>query len=550
MTYSTSDQHQQSSETRMDVDLADYNKIYSFLEEREPFRNHPELVNIVTGVEAGDHVTSHKALSLGNCILNLMVGQDIKKFKFPRKMTVVNMAAVLIKGKKTSYTIDPNFLFQRLLSSIILRREEVDVGKVFSHELCTFPPRLFSAEDLLLAAESKSQFTKSFPSEIESCDMGDMKYVIDGGMLLHRIPWRVGASFNDICASHVQWLSKYPGCSVVFDGYQHSSKDMVHKVRTKNLGCSNITPELSSCLTVRKTQFLSNTENKQRLIHLLSECLEKSGFSCCHAPADADVMICRTAVTLLKSKCNVTVVGDDTDLLVILIHMTKDMTLSRWNMFMSTKTHVYDVLKVRSHLGDRGTSSILLLHSFTGCDTVSRIFGIGQGRLLSIRHKLSDMLVETFYNSGSRKDDIKNAGEKIFFLLLNLPSTDANLDAARLRLFNSKVIKGCAAIESTSLPPTSAAALQHSLRVYHQIQTWLEKDLDATEWGWKIKDGNYVPVTSKLPVAPENILKIIYCNCKTGCKKNQCSCLKNGILCGPGCLSCIDNCENRADTDD
>ena len=73
-------------------------------------------------------------------------------------------------------------------------------------------------------------------------------------------------------------------------------------------------------------------------------------------------------------------VGDDTDLLVILIHMTKDLTLSRWNMFMSTKSHVYDLLKVRSHLGDKGKLSILLLHSFTACDTVSRIFGIGPGR--------------------------------------------------------------------------------------------------------------------------------------------------------------------------
>ena len=174
------------------------------------------------------------------------------------------------------------------------------------------------------------------------------------------------------------------------------------------------------------------------------------------------------------------------------------------------------------------------------------------GRLLSIRHKLSDTTVKTFYNSGSRKDEIKNAGEKIFFLLLNLPSTDANLDTARLRLFNTKIIKikGCAAIKSTTLPPTSAAALQHSLRVYHQIQTWLEKDLDVTEWGWKMKEGNHVRVTSKVLVAQENILKIIHCNCQTGCKKNQCSCLKNGILCGPGCLSCIDNCENRADTDD
>ena len=113
-----------------------------------------------------------------------------------------------------------------------------------------------------------------------------------------------------------------------------------------------------------------------------------------------------------------------------------------------------------------------------------------------------------------------------FFFLLNFPSTDPNLDAAILQLLNTKVIEGYEAIESTSLPPTSTAALLHSL-------TWLEKDLDATQWGWEIKDESYVRITFKLPVAPENIMKIVYCTCKTGCKLNQHSCLKHGILCEP-----------------
>ena len=72
------------------------------------------------------------------------------------------MAAVQIKEKSKSYTIDPNLLFQRLLSSIILRREDIEVGTVFSHELCTFPPRLFATEELLLAADTKSELAKSF----------------------------------------------------------------------------------------------------------------------------------------------------------------------------------------------------------------------------------------------------------------------------------------------------------------------------------------------------------------------------------------------------
>ena len=71
---------------------------------------------------------------------------------------------------------------------------------------------------------------------------------------------------------------------------------MVHKVRGRN-------GEISTNL---KSRFLSNSGNKQRFIDLLSEYLEESGFTCLHAPADADVIICRTAMNISKDKNNVT----------------------------------------------------------------------------------------------------------------------------------------------------------------------------------------------------------------------------------------------------
>ena len=90
--------------------------------------------------------------------------------------------------------------------------------------VCTFPPRLFATEELLLAAETKSELAKSIPSleDPGNSNRDDMKYVIDGGMLIHRITWKVGSSFTDICASYVYFLSKYPQCTVVFDGYRNS----------------------------------------------------------------------------------------------------------------------------------------------------------------------------------------------------------------------------------------------------------------------------------------------------------------------------------------
>ena len=41
---------------------------------------------------------------------------------------------------------------------------QCNVGTVLSHELCTFPPRLFATEELLLAADTKSELAKSIPS--------------------------------------------------------------------------------------------------------------------------------------------------------------------------------------------------------------------------------------------------------------------------------------------------------------------------------------------------------------------------------------------------
>ena len=72
---------------------------------------------------------------------------------------------------------------------------------------------------------------------VERSQRSGMRYVIDGGMLLHRIAWTIGSSCKDICASYASFLSTYTSCTIVnvFDGYHcHSTKDMVRTVRGRN----------------------------------------------------------------------------------------------------------------------------------------------------------------------------------------------------------------------------------------------------------------------------------------------------------------------------
>ena len=55
------------------------------------------------------------------------------------------------------------------------------------------------------------------------------QYVLDGGVLLHRIRWNVGETYDNICKRYINYVaSKYHPFIIVFDGYESgpSTKDV------------------------------------------------------------------------------------------------------------------------------------------------------------------------------------------------------------------------------------------------------------------------------------------------------------------------------------
>ena len=70
-------------------------------------------------------------------------------------------------------------------------------------------------------------------------------------------------------------------------------------------------------------------------------------------------------------------------------------------------------------------------------------------------------------------------------VLLYGGSEDERLDALRYKRFREKVASITKCVEARSLPPTSAAAKFHSLRVYYQVQGWRghASDMDLEQWG-------------------------------------------------------------------
>ena len=111
-------------------------------------------------------------------------------------------------------------------------------------------------------------------------------------------------------------------------------------------------------------------------------------------------------------------------------------------------------------------------------------------------------------------------------------------------------------VDPKNLPPTSAAAKFHSYRVFLQINQWKNSDCNMMpeSWGWPHTESGLIPILTDQPPAPEELLKIIRCNCSGDCFSAKCSCKKHSmkcsIACGQCCRSACSNASEFVEEDD
>ncbi|MES9879833.1 MAG: hypothetical protein ABW185_03030 [Sedimenticola sp.] len=304
----------------------------------------------------------------------------------------------------------------------------------------------------------------------------------------------------------------------------------------------------------KKEDVISNPQNKQMFINLLSETICQDGIEIKHAPGDADVLIVQTAVACSTTASTV-VVGEDTDLLILLCYHTRpgegyDIYFKpESKMGTKKQQRCWDIKMTQRVLGGDVCSHMLFVHAVLGCDTTSRAHGIGKG--VALKQLMCNSAFKEqagiFLKGSSTVADVVEAGEKALICLYN-GKTDESLDTLRLQRFYHKV-KLSSSVQLQSLPPTSAATQYHSMRVYHQVQEWQGNELPPDEWGWKIHGPHFMPIMTTKEVAPKSLLSIISCNCKSGCSTMRCSCRKAGLECSPGCGECRGLCRNASQSE-
>lgn len=290
---------------------------------------------------------------------------------------------------------------------------------------------------------------------------------------------------------------------------------------------------------ISQEKFLSSRLNKENLIDILVEKLKTVNIITKVASNDADAFTVETAIEESEKHRAAVIIGEDIDLLVILIGRAKYH--EREIFFKKVgkdkiQTKLYSTSSFDHY--PRCKEYILFLHAFSGCDTTSPLFWKGKKSLISEFEKSPDLyqLAQVFNEENCALPILYSNGTRLFLAVYNAPKTENNIDKFRYTQF-IKSTKSNKPVQLSLLPPISGAALQHINRVYYQIQTWLGRDLEPQEWDWVLQNDTLEPVTTLLAPAPDELLITIFCNCKNVCG-SRCGCRKSGMQCSTACGQC------------
>ena len=317
--YNTSEQHKVLTTARQGKDMRDSCELLEFLESRNPFSDNCRLRSIATGINAGISVTVDTAEEVGRNILTSMAQQNVLQHSFKKKDQAVTLSTSAVKVNNETIQIDPQLLFQRLIAAGT-RNDQLE--EIFQFELCSYPPAIFEAIYVMRSANKPALADAIWalvPKYVVG-PTGQSQYVLDGGSLVHRIPWQRGTTYNDICRRYTNYITRrYGHAIIVFDGYHEelSTKYGAHERRTGGRAGPTVDSTRDKVMQSKKEDLLSNKDNNQRFIRMLGQSLEHVGCETRHAKGDADVLIVETTVQYAMS-CETTLVGDDTDLLVLL----------------------------------------------------------------------------------------------------------------------------------------------------------------------------------------------------------------------------------------
>ena len=191
---------------------------------------------------------------------------------------------------------------------------------------------------------------------------------------------------------------------------------------------------------------------------MLSDELQKKNCKTHYASRDADFLIVQKAVKSATTT-NTVLVDDETGLIILLCYhasvQSHDHFFCREPRKNMKKPRIWNIKATKQMLGPDVCNHILFIHARFGCDTKSRLYGIGKDASLK-RFKASSIFREqakVFDTHSASTYDVVNAGEKTLVIIYNGESTDT-LDSLRYQCFCEEVASKSSHDKPQTLPLT------------------------------------------------------------------------------------------------
>ena len=165
--------------------------------------------------------------------------------------------------------------------------------------------------------------------------------------------------------------------------------------------------------------------------------LEADGYSVIQYHGDADKDIVSEALRLATQGNPVTVVADDTGIIVLLLyHFSNDMA-DIYLLFGSKQLRrklkkLINIRELAEKTSRAVLQNLLLIHVWGGCDSTSAVYGHGKCAIITIIQKSDSVLscCKTLADDAASYRQIASAGSKIFVKMYGGKPSD-NLDYLR-----------------------------------------------------------------------------------------------------------------------
>ena len=351
--------HKEEAKARIQADAKDRAGLRRKLDyciDPKDSKEHPEssIVNIVSGELAPASVNVENAVMIGETMLEDYEKTWPEGFNSTISKKVETMAASckFIKiGDSKVY--DLNAIYSRVIALLSSDRDVV-VNDVFSYEFAPVPTAMFMKDGMRIC-KAKSKLKRSLQIEVSRRNAGDADAtVIDGPALLWTVHWPADGSVADFIVNVKKRIASYLTNSdvyLIFDIYhEYSIKSTTRDGR--ETGITRKHHLLRTTKLPAQKVVLSSVENKKQLIRILCEELTEDRLFHLRSTGDhklvvtwedpcpievqndekrirydletyqgeADIIIVQQVLKCVGEAQSISVILDDTDVFVLLLH--------------------------------------------------------------------------------------------------------------------------------------------------------------------------------------------------------------------------------------